>query len=133
MDISKFLGKVIGIYLIIISLAMLLHIDRFNEMVSQLSANPPLVFTIGFFTLILGLLVVVIHNIWQWNWRVLITIIGWIALLKGTSLIIHPALIDILTSFYVQNTIFDYSVAIIDLILGIILVYFGFKHVNRNY
>lgn len=132
MDTSKFLAKVIGIYLIIISLAMLLHMPRFNEMVSNLTSNPPLVFTVGFFTLILGILVVVSHNIWQWNWRVIITIIGWIALLKGTSLIIHPALIDILTAFYVQNTIFDYSVAIIDLILGIILVYFGFKRSKSN-
>lgn len=35
--------------------------------------NPSLMFVIGFFILILGILMVIAHNIWEWNWKVLIT------------------------------------------------------------
>jgi glucan phosphoethanolaminetransferase (alkaline phosphatase superfamily) len=126
MDLSKFLAKALGIYLIIISLAMLTNMPQFVNYVQNMLHDPTLMFVTGFIALVIGILLVVSHNIWQWHWRVIITIIGWISLIKGASIILYPHFIDKLSMLFVQNTTFAYSAAVVDLVLGLILLYFGF-------
>ncbi|MCE0722495.1 hypothetical protein [Legionella resiliens] len=127
MDKSKFLSKVLGIYLIIVSLAMFANLQQFTIYVQELLKDAPLMLVTGFWTLIIGLLMVVTHNVWQWNWRLLITLIGWIILLKGTSMIFYPHYVDRATLVFMQDTSMAYSAAGFELILGIILSYLGFK------
>ena len=44
----------------------------------------------GIFALIIGLLVVLSHNVWEADYRVVITIIGWLALIKGIAYLTLP-------------------------------------------
>ena len=44
----------------------------------------------GYITFLLGLITVVLHNIWAVDWRVAITILGWTTLLKGIEKIGFP-------------------------------------------
>ncbi|HHT0592427.1 TPA: hypothetical protein ACTXXA_000288 [Legionella anisa] len=127
MDKSRFLSKVLGIYLIIVSLAMFANLQQFTIYVQELLKDAPLMLVTGFWTLIIGLLMVVSHNVWQWNWRLLITLIGWIILLKGASMIFYPHYVDRATLVFMQDTNIAYSAAGFELILGIILCYLGFK------
>lgn len=127
METSKFLGKVIGIYLIIIAVALFVNMHQFVIYVQALINNAALMFVSGFFTLILGILVVVSHNIWKWHWRVIVTIIGWITLVKGASLIFYPHFIDKVTVLFIQNPQVAYFSAGLDFVIGLILVYFSFK------
>lgn len=128
MELSKFLSKVIGIYLIIVSANILLNTQEFMHRVSSLINDPSLMFVTGFFTLILGILTVVAHNIWQWHWRVIITIVAWLTLIKGASIILYPAFIDNTTHLFLENNKVAFSAGCFDLALGILLCYFGFKH-----
>lgn len=127
MDVSKFLGKVIGIYLLIVSTSMILNLPQFVKYVNDLISNPSLTFVTGFFTLILGILMVVGHNVWEWNWRVLVTIVGWITLVKGASIIYYPQFINHLSLLFLQSTTGAYIAASLDLFLGLLLTYFGFR------
>lgn len=127
MDTSKFLAKVLGGYLIIVSTAMIVNMPQFITNVNNLINNAGLMLVSGFFTLIIGLLMVMSHNVWQWNWRVIITIFGWLALLKGASLVIYPQFLDQLSLLFISNTNAAFIGAGIDLILGLVLSYFGFK------
>lgn len=127
MDISKFLSKVMGIYLIIVSSMMLANMPTFNLHINNLINDAPLMFVTGFFTLIIGILAVVSHNIWEWSWRVIITLIAWLSVFKGVSLILNPEFIDKITLFYLQNIKIAYTAAGIDFVLGCVLCYFGFK------
>ncbi|CAM2844948.1 Integral membrane protein (PIN domain superfamily) [Legionella steigerwaltii] len=127
MDTSKFLSKVLGIYLIVASLAIFTNMHQFTIYVQELLKNAPLMLVLGFWTFILGLLMVVSHNVWQWNWRLLITIIAWLILLKGASIIFYPHYIDKASLLFVQNRSIAYSAAGFDLIIGIILCYLGFR------
>jgi len=127
MNISKFLAKVIGIYLIIIGIGMFLDMHRFLIGFDDIIKDQPLLFVTGFFTLIMGILMVVSHNIWQWNWRVIITIMAWSTLLKGILLVFYPQLTESYTLFFVNNIGISYLTAVFAFITGIILCYFGFK------
>ncbi|MBN3455798.1 hypothetical protein [Mycolicibacterium sp.] len=46
--------------------------------------------TYGYLSLFLGLISVLLHNVWTMDWHVLITIFGWLALLKGIIVIAWP-------------------------------------------
>lgn len=127
MEISKFLAKVLGIYLLIVSSALFFNIQQFSISVSNLINNSPLMFVTGFFTLILGILMVVSHNIWQWHWRVIITMIAWIVLIKAITILFFPQFIDNISLAFINNIYFAYAAGAIDLILGLFLCYFGFK------
>ncbi|WP_133135231.1 hypothetical protein [Legionella rowbothamii] len=122
MDKSRFLAKAIGAYLLIVSLSMFINMHSFVNLVNEMTRNEPLVFVTGFFTLIIGILLVLSHNVWEWDWRVIITLIAWLTLLKGASIIFHPAML------YTYTATINYIAATIDVILGIVLCYFGFKH-----
>ena len=126
MEVSKFLSKVIGLYEIIISLAMLINMKQFTADIQGMMNNGPLMIYIGCVTVIMGILLVVSHNIWEWTWRLLVTIVSWIVLLKGSSILLFPHVLDQITLQFVTNSNFAYSVAVIDLILGILFCYFGF-------
>lgn len=127
MEVSKFLSKVIGLYEIIISLAMLINMNQFMADIQGMMNNGPLMIYIGCVTVIMGLLLVVSHNIWQWQWRVLVTIVAWIVLLKGASILLFPHVLDQITLQFVTNSHFAYSVAIVDLLFGVLFCYFGFR------
>jgi hypothetical protein len=44
----------------------------------------------GFLSIFLGLGTVILHNIWALNWQGFITLIAWLALLKGIYVIAYP-------------------------------------------
>jgi hypothetical protein len=127
MDTSKFLSKVLGLYLLIISFAMFVDMHQFIHYVYKLVHDSSLMFVTGFFTLILGLLMVVSHNIWEGSWRVLITVISWLILLKGVSIIFFPEFIDQLSLSFLHHLTIAYAGASFDFLLGVLLTYFGFR------
>ena len=48
------------------------------------------VISTGYITLLMGLVTVILHNVWAWNWTLVITILGWSTLIKGISKIGFP-------------------------------------------
>ena len=50
-----------------------------------------MIFLSGVITLPVGLAIVVTHNVWAADWRALITLIGWIAVVAGTARLALPA------------------------------------------
>lgn len=44
----------------------------------------------GYITFLLGLVTVVVHNVWVLDWPVAITILGWVTLFKGIEKIAFP-------------------------------------------
>ena len=127
MDTSKFLSKVIGLYFIIITVAMLFNMPQFTNNVTLLIHEAPLMLVTGYIALILGLLMVVSHSIWQWNWRIVITLIAWVILLKGLCIILFPHVIEETAIAFLKSSTIQYSIAYFDLGMGILLSYFGFK------
>lgn len=127
MDVSKLLSKVSGILLLIVGIAMFKGMDQLLTCINGYIHDAPLMFITGFFILILGLLMVVSHNIWQWNWRVIITLIAWAVLFKGACILLFPQIITDATVIFLQNSTIPYVAAGFNCVMGILLSYFGFK------
>ncbi len=88
MEISIYLAKFWGSLFIILGLMsigakMLGRIIEYTE-------DKTITISTGYITFLLGLITVTLHNIWVVDWRVAITILGWVTLLKGIEKIGFP-------------------------------------------
>ena len=89
-DLSIFFAKLIGVYLVLVFLSMLLHHQKYKRIMSDFLSNSALLTFAGGTGLLLGLLVVLTHNFWLSEWPVLITLVGWIAVLQGILRLFFP-------------------------------------------
>ena len=124
MEVSIFLAKVIGLYFVIACLAMLANQKSFSRIIKDLAKDVPGVFFSGLIALMLGLLVVVSHNIWSCDWRVIITIVGWLMIIKGVARMLMPDKI-IGWGLKVYSVVAPIAF-IVCLAVGVYLTYIGF-------
>ncbi len=88
-EVSIFLAKFWGWYLIIFFLILSFNPKRIVQVIKNLE-DQKFVIVISFTAIVIGLLNILFHNIWEDDWRLIITFIGWIALFIGLSLFIFP-------------------------------------------
>jgi len=129
MDLSIFLAKVIGLYFIIAAFLVLIKNKELNKMVDCFfNDNVAIKYISGFMILILGLMMVVSHNVWENSWRVIITLIGWLILLKALGFFFIPQKIMIkFSKVFLKNKNRYFIIAIIMALIGIYLVSKGFS------
>lgn len=124
MELSIFLAKVMGLYLIIACAAVLVNQKPLNKILKAYAKDIGMVFFHGAFALILGLLLVLSHNIWTLDWVGLVTLLGWLTLLKGlTRMFLPESAIQFGLKIYNSASTL---ILIVFLVIGIYLTYVGF-------
>ena len=103
MDSSTLLARLMGPYIIVIGISLIFNQKVFRQIMEDLPKNPSLVFVTGLLTFVAGLATVLFHNIWVADWRAIITIFGWIILIKGVLLVILPGTLVKVTKIYSNN------------------------------
>lgn len=88
-NISIFLAKFWGWYLLIFFVILSFNPKRIRQIFEDLKDQKFLIIS-SFLAIIVGLLNVLIHNIWEPNWKLIITLLGWVSLFIGLSLFIFP-------------------------------------------
>lgn len=81
MEISIFLAKFWGSLFMILGLLSLGA--RFLGRVIEMTEERAITVSTGYITMLLGLVTVILHNVWVTDWRLAITVLGWSTLLKG--------------------------------------------------
>jgi hypothetical protein len=88
---TKFLSKLIGFTCILLPLAMAVHRQATLDAVTALLGDAPALFILGLITVISGLAMVIGHNVWSGGApTVLVTVVGWLALIKGLFFLLLP-------------------------------------------
>ena len=85
MQTSIFLAKLIGPVALLMGLVILLNPSRIRTMAREVLQGEAFIFLSGIITLPIGLALVNTHNIWASDWRVLITLFGWMAVAAGIA------------------------------------------------
>ena len=122
------LFQVLGILYLAVGIGMIISPNFYKNLLAALSEHPPAVYLSGLISLGVGFLLVTFHNIWKVNeWTVIITILGWVALLKGLIVLIVPnAAIKTCAAFDVQFRKLFTVCALIIIIAGALLAWLGF-------
>lgn len=126
MDVSLFLAKALSLYLLILSIPMIFHAENFTSIISGIFHNAAIQFVLGLNILIIGILLVISHNHWEASWIVVITILGWMSLLKGTLYVAFPKCSNAMLQKVINLKIWVRSSGVICCILGAFLGYMGF-------
>jgi hypothetical protein len=125
--LTIFLGRLIGLFAIVVAVAMLSHRRAVVETVAMLINDRPLLLILGVIALAVGLAMVLSHNVWSGGaMTVVVTLFGWIILIRGVLLLFlsHEALVAVFTSLHFGE--FFYAYVAVILILGLYLTYAGF-------
>jgi hypothetical protein len=86
---TRFLARLIGVYCLIVSLAMASHSEANIQTITSLVHNAPLLFLSGIIAVVTGLGIILNHNQWIGGATpVIVTLVGWIALIKGTLVLL---------------------------------------------
>jgi len=126
-SLTLFLAQLIGLFCILMGLLILFRKDVYIAIIDGYYRDPESVFLPGLIASFLGLMVVLSHNYWGLGVLALIvTLVGWISLLKGVWLIFFPtSVVRTIDAFKLKE--WSWAYGIIVLIIGAYLTYTGFS------
>ena len=108
MQTSIFLAQLLGPCFLVVGIGLMLNADGYRAMAREFLKSRPLIYLAGLLAIAPGLAVVLVHNVWTADWRVIITIFGWLGFW----------ILDSRVGLYVPS--------IITLLLGAVLSYYGY-------
>lgn len=125
MDTSIFLAQAWGLYLVIVVLCMWLRPSNVKRWL-HLAEDASMMWIAGAMSLVLGLLSVLSHNVWSDDWRLLITLLGWMALIKGITRLMWPDSVAKMALTMGQKKALVATSLIVCFVIGLYLMYQGF-------
>ncbi len=120
------LARIGALVYLSIGLGVFINPGYFRKLMDDLIKSPGMAYVAALMALILGCLMVAVHNVWVWNWPVLITILGWGAIVKGMAGLLFPEPLLKMSHRIVNKIKPPAYLGGVAVILGIILGYFGF-------
>jgi len=118
MQSSAFIARLMGPLLLVNAIAILVNRRGFQEMIAGATRNPAVIYLTGLLTLLAGLLVLEFHNVWVLDWRVLVTVVGWLSILGGIARIVFPAGMAAIGERMVSRDSLMVGGAIVSILLG---------------
>lgn len=122
---SIFIAKLMGPTLIAVGISALVNPNLIRDMGKEVLDSTAFVFIAGFGALILGLAIVNTHNVWS-GWPVIITVIGWLAVIAGVVRLILPEVAKTLGRGMLEKAALLRVVAVADIAIGGILAFQGY-------
>jgi hypothetical protein len=126
---TLFLSRLLGLFFLILGMAMLLHKQFYTAALATVAYNPLAMRWIAMMVTLAGLAMVLAHSVWSKPAvAVIVTLLGWLTLIKGLAYLFLPArwledFIQVVLSYAVCL----YFVTAFLLVLGAYLTHEGFK------
>jgi len=90
LDRSIFLARLLGPTFVAIALGMLINLGIYESMIAE-ALHPGILFYLsGLLSLLAGLAIINLHKTWHMDWRVIITVLGWLMTIGGIIHIVAP-------------------------------------------
>lgn len=124
-ELSKFIAKILTVLYTPFGIGMLFNGSHYKREIQKLLDNFAFLITDGMVSLLVGFLIVLYHNVFEKNWRVIITLFGYVALLKGCVITIFPQIAKMYKPIFKIGNI-EKIFGIFLLVLGGIFAYLGF-------
>ena len=132
MDRSKYIARLMGPVMLIIGIGMiggmLTQGDDYSSLLKEFIGSRALIFITGVLALVAGLAVVNAHNLWVRDWRVLVSILGWLLIVRGISNLVFPGTVQTLGDRMIASHGGVLAGAAATIALGAILSIMGYEH-----
>ncbi len=124
MELSLFLAKLLGVYLLIIAADMLFRKSELEKAVKDFASSKGLLLLSGSSSLFVGLAIIFAHPVYAKSWQGLVTLLGYLLVVRGMMRFAFPSLVQKKISgiFHKRYWIIFFAF----LIVGFYLAYMGF-------
>ncbi|HKA65401.1 MAG TPA: hypothetical protein VKD00_06745 [Methyloceanibacter sp.] len=126
---SIFIARILGPVLLIIGVGLLLEGDTFRAMAGEFVRDQGLIYITGILTLAAGLAILNVHHLWTRDWRVVITVFGWLFLVGGIMRILAMSMAQRVGESVIVHHRWPLAGAIVTLGLGAFLTVMGYQDV----
>ena len=124
---AKTVAKLVGPLLVVIGLGALRNPTLYADAIADAVKSTTLIYLSGVASLLGGLAILNAHRTWTADWRVIITILGWIFVIAGFIRIVLRRQMTTIYSGSIVMTI----VGVVVLVLGGYLSFEGYRPVSN--
>jgi hypothetical protein len=121
------IARLIGPLFAVLGLGMLLNATFYAVAAGEGAHSPVLIAISGMATLVAGLAILNAHHAWTADWRVLVTLIGWLFIIAGLIRLILPTLAETLAPAVYSGPAALMVAGAVVLVVGGILSFEGYR------
>jgi hypothetical protein len=128
LPLTIFLGKSLGLYCVVLSVAMMANKRTTVAAVNAMIRDPALMLFAAIVGLAVGLAIVVGHNVWSGGaLPVAVTLVGWWTAIKSLALLILPqkTMTKVFEAAHYEQRF--YGITAVTLVIGAYLTYASFS------
>lgn len=118
--------QVLSITYIAVGIGILINPAFYKKLFEDFIESASALYLGGIMALVVGYLILAFHNTWTKDLSVIITIIGWIALIKGIVILVWPKIIIALAGAMTKKAGVLKIEAVAVIILGLAFSFLGF-------
>ena len=131
MEPAVWIARLVGPLFVAIGLGILLNADFYVGAVAEGAHSATLVYLSGVGSLLAGLAILNGYRAWTGNWRVLVTIIGWLCTIGGVIRLVVPRHLQSLATTIYSGPTPLIIVATIVLIVGAYLSFNAYRPTGK--
>lgn len=138
---SEYIARLMGPVLLIIAIGMVFGLvvegPGYSSLMKEFIADRAVIFLTGILALLAGVAIVNAHNLWVQDWRVIVTILGWLLVVRGIMLLVFPLTVQVFGDRIAASQTGVVAGAAVTFVLGAILCIMGYedlweKHTRRH-
>lgn len=127
MEPAGFIARLTGPLLVVIGVGVLLNEANYAAIITEAAHSPTLIYLSGLLTLPLGLAILNVYRAWTADWRVIVTILGWLLAIGGVIRIVLPQFTATLATTLYSTSAGLTVFAVVVLVLGGYLSFEGYR------
>ena len=121
------IAQIVGLFMSIVSVGVLINAATYRQIIEEFTKNPALCYLGGILALFFGIFILMFHNAWEDSWATIITILGWLSVIKGALLIVYPNIYSQLSNWIPKSGKWITYMGVVYLLLGLFLTVKGFN------
>jgi hypothetical protein len=123
---GEMLALVLGPFYVILGLSILLYAESWKKIMKKWEKDHLALFPLMTMLMVFGLIMVNMFNVWTADIWLIVTLIGWIWLIKGAAYFLLPGEFVKWKLSMGQNVTFLYLGGLVGLVLGGVLTYYAY-------
>jgi hypothetical protein len=131
MSTSRYIARLMGPVLLVIGIGMIMGMlsegDAYSSLLKELIGSRAIIYTTGVLALLAGVAVVNAHNLWVPDWRVIVTVLGWLLVVRGAMNLVFPLTVQTLGDRMIASHAGVLAGAAVTIVLGAILCIMGYE------
>ncbi len=120
------IAKILGPFYLVMGLSILLYVKSWQKLMGKWENDHLTLYPLSVLLLLLGLIIVNLHNVWEWNVWLIVTLVGWGALIKGVFYMLMPGAAIKWVLKFKNNAALLYVGGVVGVILGGVLGYYAY-------